>query len=79
MNVTQILLVDNIATWVFLSTQECFCVSFPFGVKYSFFFHKNQELFIASEQVLKDDPSLIPVSEQGADFYHLSSEITMPL
>lgn len=60
MNATLVLSLCNVATWVCLSTQ----VSFPLKVKCSFFSHKNQELFIASEQVLKDQPSLMLVSDQ---------------
>lgn len=35
---------------------------------FSLIYHKNQELFIASEQVLRDQPSLAPVSSKGTNF-----------
>lgn len=64
-NVIQAFSVKNVAMWVCLKHTANCGVNFPHESKISFFSLmrcKNQEIFIASEQVLKDQPFLAWVS-----------------
>lgn len=59
-----LLSVDSVATWICLK-YTANCVNYPHESKifiFSLIYYKNQEIFIASEQVLKDQPFLVPVS-----------------
>lgn len=67
MNAIQMFSADNVATWVCLKYTANCCVNFSHESKVlilSLMYCKNQEIFIASEQVLKDQPSPARVSSK---------------